>query len=121
MDVEESICEIVEMGLTERGVKVRTALTSEAALSTLGKEECDIVLCDFNLPGMSGEKMFEKLLERKQPSMPRFIFMTGELLDESAIRHFAKKGAAVLQKPFQISALVALVAEVLESQPLAAG
>jgi hypothetical protein len=43
--------------------------------------------------------------------------MTGDLLERSTIASFADRGAHVLQKPFQISALAALLSELLQEQP----
>jgi hypothetical protein len=50
-------------------------------------------------------------------ALPRFVFMTGELVDPSAVARYSEKGARVLQKPFQISGLAMLLAELLEAQP----
>jgi PAS domain S-box-containing protein len=117
VDDEESIREIVEQSLLSRGMKVGSVGTSEAAISYLETNPCEVVLCDFNLPGMSGAQLFERLRERQGGSMPRFIFMTGELVNPAAEGQYRGKGAAMLQKPFAISALVALVAELLGTQP----
>ncbi|HXA77811.1 MAG TPA: PAS domain S-box protein [Candidatus Acidoferrales bacterium] len=117
VDDEESIREIVQEGLSSRGMKVQAVGTSEAALDYLAKNTCEIVLCDFNLPGMSGDKMFEELRARLASSLPRFVFMTGELVSPTVRARYREKGARVLQKPFQISALAALLTELLQPQP----
>jgi CheY-like chemotaxis protein len=76
------------------------------------------LLCDFNLPGLNGDQLFEKLRGQAGDSMPRFVFMTGDLLDPSTIASFAARGAHVLQKPFHIAALVTLLTELLQEQPV---
>ena len=43
-----------------RGMKVEGAASSEEALSHLAGNSYDVVLCDFNLPGLSGEQLFER-------------------------------------------------------------
>jgi PAS domain S-box-containing protein len=120
VDDEESIREIVQDGLSARGMKVHAAGSSEEALSYLATNACEIVLCDFNLPGMNGEQLFEQVQIQRGGSAPRFVFMTGELVDSSVSARHQKKGARVLQKPFQISALAALLADFLQTQPLRA-
>lgn len=116
VDDEEGIREIVQEGLSARGMKVQAVGTSEAALDFLAKNTCEIIVCDFNLPGMSGDKMFEELRARLGSSLPRFVFMTGELVSPTVAARYREKGARVLQKPFQISALAALLTELLQPQ-----
>ena len=116
VDDEDSIREIVQEGLTSRGMKVEGAASSEEALSHLASTSYEVVLCDFNLPGLKGEQLFERLRAQAGSSIPRFVFMTGDLLDPSTIEAFSRKGASVLQKPFHISALAALLAELLQLQ-----
>ena len=120
VDDEESIREIVQDGLLAYGMKVHAAGSSEEALSYLATNACEIVLCDFNLPGMNGEQLFEQVQIQRGNSAPRFVFMTGELVDSSVSARHQKKGARVLQKPFQISALAALLAGFLQTHPLRA-
>ena len=117
VDDEEGIREIVQEGLSARGMKVQAAGSSEAALESVAKSTYEIILCDFNLPGMSGEKLFEELRSRLGSSLPRFVFMTGELVSSSDVARYREKGARILQKPFQISALAELLAELLQPQP----
>jgi PAS domain S-box-containing protein len=117
VDDEEGIREIVQEGLAARGMIVQAAESSEAALAYLAKNTCEIILCDFNLPGMNGEKLFEELRAKLGSALPRFVFMTGELVDSSAVARYNERGARVLQKPFQISGLAALLAELLQPQP----
>jgi PAS domain S-box-containing protein len=117
VDDEEGIREIVQDGLSARGMRVEAAESSEAALDYLAKSSCEIVLCDFNLPGMSGEKLFEEMRTRLGNSMPRFVFMTGELVSPAVTERFREKGARVLQKPFQLSGLATLLTELLQPEP----
>jgi PAS domain S-box-containing protein len=114
VDDEESIREIVQEGLTARGMKVEGVASSEEALEYLAKHSYEIVLCDFNLPGMNGEQLFEQVNARSKGQVPRFVFMTGDLLDPAVVAAFSEKGAHLLQKPFHVSALAALLAEILQ-------
>src|ERR1700752_1276052 len=79
VDDEESIREIVQDGLSARGMNVECAASSEEALTLLAGDTYDMVLCDFNLPGLSGEQLFEQLRAQASGSLPRFVFMTGDL------------------------------------------
>jgi CheY-like chemotaxis protein len=94
------------------------ASSSEEALPHLAAHTYDFVLCDFNLPGLNGEQFFERLRANAagRPT-PKFVFMTGALLDPSTMSSFGEKGASLLQKPFHIAGLAALLTELLEAQP----
>jgi CheY-like chemotaxis protein len=115
VDDEESIREIVQEGLAARGLSVSSAATAEAALELLSQRGYDIVLCDFNLPGMRGTELFERVrgLASRPPHV--FLFMTGDLIEPEKIAELGSNGAHVLQKPFHISALSSLLVELLES------
>lgn len=114
VDDEESIREIVQEGLTARGMKVEGVASSEEALEHLANNSYEIVICDFNLPGLNGERLFDQVRGRSKGRVPRFVFMTGDLLDPAVVAAFSEKGAHVLQKPFHVSALAALLAEILQ-------
>jgi len=121
IDDEESIREIVQEGLLTRGMYVEAFGSSEAALARLRTRVCDIIICDFNLPGMNGEQLFERLRLELSDRMPRFIFMTGDLFDPAVAERYRRAGAAILQKPFHVAALADLLADVLKSQPAQVG
>lgn len=112
IDDEEAIREIVQEGLGVRGMKVECASSAEEALEWLAENSCEFAICDFNLPGLSGPKFFEKL-QISSAQVPRFVFMTGELPDPATVAAFAQKGAYILQKPFHISELAKLLSELL--------
>jgi DNA-binding response OmpR family regulator len=120
VDDEDSIREIVQEGLTARGMKVEGAASSEEALSHLADNSYDVILCDFNLPGLKGKQLFERLRSEAGDSAPRFVFMTGDLLDPLTIAAFGEKGAHVLQKPFHVSALATLLTHLLAPQAVKA-
>lgn len=118
VDDEESIREIVQEGLAARGMKVEGASSSEEALPHLATQTYDFVLCDFNLPGLNGEQFFERMLANSaRGPAPKYVFMSGALLDPETMARFSEKGAAVLQKPFHMAGLAALLTELLEAPP----
>jgi PAS domain S-box-containing protein len=114
VDDEESIREVVQEGLSARGLKVECAGSVEAALSLLAGQAYDVVLCDFNLPGLRGTELFERLRERPAQSPQAFVFMTGDLFEPARAAELREKGAHILQKPFHVSALASLLAELLQ-------
>lgn len=117
VDDEESIREIVQEGLSARGMTVEGVASAEDALAHLATNTYDVVLCDYNLPGLNGEQLFNQLRARTNNAAPRFVFMTGDMLDPAIISSFGERGALVMQKPFHIAALVTLLTEILQPQP----
>jgi PAS domain S-box-containing protein len=118
VDDEESIREIVQEGLAARGMIVEGAPSSEEALAHLEAQDYEFVLCDFNLPGLNGEELFDRVRSQSQGPNPRFVFMTGALLDPRQVAKFEKKGASVLQKPFHVAALATLLTQLLQGPPV---
>ena len=117
VDDEEGIREIVQEGLSARGMKVEQAGTAEEALTLLANADYDVVLCDVNLPKLSGEEFFDELRKRKKSSLPHFVFITGELVDSERVAEIGRKGASILQKPFRVPAVAKLLASLLQLQP----
>jgi CheY-like chemotaxis protein/two-component sensor histidine kinase len=120
VDDEESIREIVQEGLVARGMVVEGASSSEEALAQLASRNYDFVICDFNLPGLNGGQFFERARSQPGTANTKFVFMTGALLDTETTAKFTQSGASMLQKPFHMAALAALLADlVLQSEPQA--
>ena len=117
VDDEESIREIVQEGLAARGMIVEGAASSEEALVHLTTHQYEFVLCDFNLPGLNGEQLFDRVRSHAQGAGPRFVFMTGALFDPAQIAKFEKRGASVVQKPFHVAALATLLTQLLQRPP----
>jgi PAS domain S-box-containing protein len=116
VDDEESIREIVREGLLLRGMKVEEAESAEKALGLLGANTYDIILCDFNLPKLSGAQFFEQVRRERGERAPRFVFITGEFVDAGRIVELSQRGAAILQKPFRVPDLAKLLAGLFEPQ-----
>lgn len=125
VDDEESIRELVRDGLAVRGVRVDVAASAEEALSLVKRHTYDAVLCDLNLrntPGsnvsLSGRQFHSRLRESKSAHPPFFLFMTGELVIGPASDELAASGVPMLQKPFRISELIAILTDAMCSSPV---
>jgi PAS domain S-box-containing protein len=114
VDDEESIREIVQEGLVARGMHVDSAESAVDALAYLEKNPCDVVVCDSNMPGLSGEQLLERLRATHGESKLAFVLMTGNLVDSATVNRFEEKGARTMQKPFHVAALASLLAEMLQ-------
>ena len=79
--------------------------TGMAALDMLNTHSFDLILSDIRMPGVDGLSLYEEVRRRHASLADRFIFITGDSLDEHA-RHFIEiQQAPCLHKPYQIKEL----------------
>jgi DNA-binding response OmpR family regulator len=115
VDDEESIRDLVLDGLSSRGIIVDSAADPRQALELAAQRPYDAILCDLNLPSSPGPEFIIELQRTNQPGPGRptlaLILMTGDLLASTKIESLRQGGIRVLEKPFQISELVAALRE----------
>ena len=92
------------------GHELVTALGGQEALRTLESDSTfDVVLCDLQMPEMSGMELHAAVRERFPALADRFVFVTGGAFSADARRFLEKAVTAVIQKPFRVEELLALV------------
>ena len=106
IDDEEEIRDVVESVLGSRGINVLTAEDGYHALRIFKQHanEVDAVLLDMNMPGMSGEAVFQELLAIR-PDV-KVIVSTGYSEQETALCFADRPLAGFVHKPYTASALV---------------
>jgi len=69
VDDEPLVCESIKWLLAADGHAVETALNGQAALSLFQKARFDLIIVDYNLPGMKGDELTAaiKALDPHQP------------------------------------------------------
>ena len=97
--------------------RIVTAKDGAEALHILNTQQVDIVLCEWNVPIMSGLELFEAMrIDMKLASIP-FILITGELA-RYQVNVAATSGIGdLLIKPFTAAVLAARVEKALKSPP----
>jgi CheY-like chemotaxis protein len=89
---------------------VVTALGGTEALRTLERDaRYDVILCDLQMPDMSGMDLNAAVRNRYPNLAERFIFVTGGAFSADAKRFLEDPGASVIHKPFRIDELLALI------------
>lgn len=69
----------------------------------------DVVITDLRMPRLSGMALHE-LITRVAPGVSRrFIFSSGDTSDDEAAAYLARAHCPVVQKPFELASLLALV------------
>jgi PAS domain S-box-containing protein len=119
LDDEESICMLLEEGLTAHGLQVKCAATPEEALALASTRRYDVVICDLHLSvrgaPINGKDAAEKLLAAAAAPKPELILMTGDYSEDSELD--PANGPRRLQKPFRISEVIAMLKELLPANP----
>jgi PAS domain S-box-containing protein len=89
---------------------VTTATSGREALELLaGDAPFDVVLCDLMMPDVSGMDVYERVIRERPELASRFVFVTGGAFTERARAFIERVGPAVIEKPFELAALPALL------------
>jgi CheY-like chemotaxis protein len=118
LDDEESLLQLLQEGLSARGLQVDCAATLEEALAYLAQRSYDVLLCDLNLSNnggvASGKAAAGQLLSVSGDRKPELVFMSGELI-ESSSEPVRSGEPHHLQKPFRISDVLTLLLEIFSA------
>jgi CheY-like chemotaxis protein len=95
-----------------------------AALIALAASEFDVVLCDINMPGMSGIELYHRLRASNLAYGDRVIFLTGDRLAPETERFLAGTKCSCLCKPCRRGDLERVIGRIVmrsgdEEPPLA--
>ncbi len=112
VDDEPLLAETLERVLSDTH-DITITTSSRKALELIVQKPFDVVLCDLTMPGFSGIDLYETI-ERTHPGLERrILLMTGGAVSVRANRFVARLGHRVLEKPFALDHLLALVERVV--------
>ena len=60
-DDAEPILQMVREALSRRGYHLDTAVDSETGLRQLDRENYEVTLCDWKMPGLNGQQIYERI------------------------------------------------------------
>jgi CheY-like chemotaxis protein len=109
VDDEPTVRRSMARLLKRAGFDVREAASCAEAVEVYRRDASDLVLLDLNMPGLDGEATQARLLAL-DPNV-KIVFATG---DGDTRRHSVLLGRgalAVLEKPYSLDALFAVLAE----------
>ena len=104
VDDEEELVSALEERLNLRGFQAQGVTTGRAALEFLEAEECDVVLLDIKMPGLSGLEVIRRIKDMR----PRLqvVLLTGHGSVKSVEDGMALGAFDYLMKPVKIDSLV---------------
>jgi len=112
VDDEQDLCEILRFNLETEGYEVITANSAEEALE-IGLSDCDLLLLDVMMGGMSGFAMANKIKNDEHLSHIPIIFLTARDTENDTVTGFTLGADDYIAKPFSIRELLLRVRAVL--------
>jgi two-component system response regulator (stage 0 sporulation protein F) len=110
VDDDPQVRTTIARGLVELGYPVREADGGPAALAVVREERPHLVILDYVMPRMDGAETAREIAAL-EPDLP-IVFSTGHAALR-ALRSAAGEGVSVLEKPFTLAELDALIKETL--------
>lgn len=111
---EFAIADLLEMTLTDEGYRVLHAVNGRQGLERLAEgPRPDLVISDYMMPILDGAGLLQAMRETEaQRDIPCIIMSS---MPEANVRERITGYAAFVRKPFQLAAVVQLVARVLSA------
>jgi len=110
VDDEAPFVETMTKRLEKRNLKVKTALSGQSALDTLGENPgIDVIILDVKMPGMDGIEALRKI--KADHPLVEVIMLTAHATVESAIEGMKLGAFDYLMKPCDMDQLVSKVQE----------
>ena len=113
-DDERSIRLMIETGLTLNGFRVTAVRTGREAMEAAAAGHFDAILSDIYMPDVSGLELVESL-RAADPNLP-IVLMTAQGSLQVAVEAVARGASDFIGKPFEISAVVALLRRFLDAR-----
>jgi CheY-like chemotaxis protein len=107
-EIVQSLCSFLQL----QGFSVETALNGSEALRKIQKRVFDIIVCDIEMPGMTGLAFLERI--RKTGRAQDVILMTGYLEPEYFIRAIRLGASDFVSKPLDTNQLLNSITAILE-------
>jgi len=115
VDDEASVRIAMRRFLARRGWSVCEAADGESARTLLDPVSgvgFDLVICDLQMPRLSGREFYAWLARVRPELAQRLVFSSGDVLSPEFSEFLTEAGRPLLPKPFELSELARLVDEV---------
>ncbi len=113
IDDEEPILHMVREALTPRGYEVDVASDGASGLERLSRNHYDVTLCDWKMPGLNGQEVYERTRSMNPSLSSRFIFITGDVINDRTQKFLEQQNKICLPKPFTIGEFRSAIKKVI--------
>jgi CheY-like chemotaxis protein len=116
VDDDDNLREVLSAILSQAGRVVDTARDGIEAVALLDQNHYDVILSDLRMPGLDGPALYEALRGMRHTTIPRVIFMTGNVGGGDYAAFLQGTTEPMLEKPFNLDVVRHLV-NVLLNEP----
>jgi DNA-binding response OmpR family regulator len=110
--VGQIICRVLE----QMGYEVDHALDGDQALGLARQVSYDVVICDLLMPRVNGMALYDVWQDEAPRMARRTVFVTGDNLGSETSSFIRRTGCRCIFKPFRLSELTEVVAQVEREQ-----
>jgi len=100
---------VIEELLKFEGLNVLTARNATTGLQTITERQPDLILCDVNLPHISGYAVYQALQEDSRTQAIPFLFMTAAHNIEEIQQKTSIDRKRIISKPFDVTLFLTTV------------
>lgn len=112
VDDEEVMGYVIQRIVQHLGYEVDWVPSYERALEKIEKEEYDIILSDFRMPTMTGERFYREIVHRNHRWAKKLVFITGDLTPQT-LAFLDEIHVPVISKPFNIDELQQVLEQII--------
>ena len=114
IDDETLLLESMRSSLSKHDVTVSSS--GLEAIELIRDGAYDVIFCDVVMPNTSGLDVFEQSIQFDRHIGDRFVFMSGGCPSDEVTNHISTTRARFLSKPFNISSIRSIVAEIVSGE-----
>ncbi len=114
IDDDELIRDSLSMAFSTRGCFLMAVGSAEEGLCAMQKNQFDIIISDFSLPGMNGIDFFSQEAIDQADSMN--VLITGNVKSKNVLKDNRAKVHDFVQKPFSVTELAHSLAALTENK-----
>ena len=111
IDDEEPILQMVCEVLRRGGYDVDAVSDGETALRRVHQRTYDLALCDWKMPGLGGQEIYERLRYTSPALSERMIFITGDVINDRVQDFLKARNKVCLSKPFSLGEFRAVITQ----------
>jgi CheY-like chemotaxis protein len=113
VDDEKSIVEVLGEMLGLLGYTPSLCHSASEGLRRIGETKFDLVLSDLRMPEIDGPQFYRRAMEQDARLERRFIFLTGDTVNEDTKSFLRSTGQPFLAKPFRLASIEEVIRQTL--------
>jgi PAS domain S-box-containing protein len=113
VDDEKSIMEMLGEMLGLLGYSPSLCNSAAEGLRKIGETKFDLVLSDLRMPEIDGPQFYRRAMELDARLERRFIFLTGDTVNEETKSFLRSTGQPFLAKPFRLASIEEVTRQIL--------